>query len=237
MAVHRDGDPTPDGDRGPDDGLGLPELPADVVIPDDASALAEEAEQVRAELRALRRRRAWRRRVRGGPGEPGHGVPLLVLCVAVAVTLVSLFVLAWSGAAGLRRSQPIELPAMPAVTLTDRQGTPTDLSTLRPMVIVLVERCRCTELIAETVAAAPPGVRVVVVEGGDSDPAGGTDPTQEPTRLVDAEGVLRNRLELGAPPTNAATVVLVDRRGRIVHSQPAAESVEPFRDLLAGLAR
>ena len=72
----------------------LPELPPEwgtIVIPDDASELAQEATKVRRELRRQVRQRRWRRRLHLPPPRPRDndeeattlGVPLLVISIAV----------------------------------------------------------------------------------------------------------------------------------------------------------
>jgi hypothetical protein len=93
------------GDGWPPDGL--PDLPPEwgaIVIPDDASELAEEAARVRRQLRRDTRRRRWRRRLHLPPANPRPdraddtptlGVPLLVISIAVIATLTSLFAIAW----------------------------------------------------------------------------------------------------------------------------------------------
>ncbi len=87
------------------DGPGLPDLPPEwgrVVIPDDLAALADEAEQVRRELRrAAADRRRWR---------PPAG-PVLVLIVAVLTTIAGLAAVTWprasrTGPARRKRSWP-----------------------------------------------------------------------------------------------------------------------------------
>jgi hypothetical protein len=91
-------------------GNGLPDLPpewGEVLIPDDAAELDEEAAHVRRELRVearRRRRRAvaarWRRRLHlpdriDDPDEPSLLLPMLVLGVALLITLLSLLMIAW----------------------------------------------------------------------------------------------------------------------------------------------
>ncbi|GII25314.1 hypothetical protein [Planosporangium mesophilum] len=84
----------------------LPDLPPEwgrIVIPDDASELAQEAAKVRRELRAEARARRLKRRLHLPrtdlrPGEsdaPPLGVPLLVILIATIATLTSLFVISW----------------------------------------------------------------------------------------------------------------------------------------------
>lgn len=233
------GDPPPDGDRHrePD----LPPLPpewGDLTIPDDASALAEEAEQVRRELAREPATRPGRRfptsprfRVRSA-----LGAPLLMVAVAVAITLASLIVMGWSSTDVTRTPpEPTGRP-VPAVTLTDHSGRPVPLAEQAPMVLLLVEDCACERLIGDTAAAAPSGVRVVTV--GHSPPGSvETEPgTTPPLRLADPNGLIRAGLQLGLPAEAAATVVLVDPQGRIAHAVPSADSLAPYHRELADLA-
>ena len=78
---------------------GLPGLPPEwgtVIIPDDPSELADEAVQVRREMRRQARHSAWRRRLGlpartdGEQGQPSLGLPLLIWFFVVAVFLVPL---------------------------------------------------------------------------------------------------------------------------------------------------
>src|SRR5437763_13176165 len=102
------------GDNGgerPPDGGGVPDLPPEwgtIVIPDDASALDQEAALVRKEMRRLSRRNRWRRRfglpalVHGSVDDdtPALGLPLLIMSIAIIATLTSLFAIAWPSRAG-----------------------------------------------------------------------------------------------------------------------------------------
>jgi hypothetical protein len=107
----------------------LPELPPEwgtIVIPDDASELAQEATKVRRELRRQTRQRRWRRRLHLPPPRPRDGdeeattlgVPLLVISIAVIATLTSLFAIAWPA----RQLGPDLRPTTVASTPT--AGTP-----------------------------------------------------------------------------------------------------------------
>ncbi|HEV2930851.1 MAG TPA: hypothetical protein VGW74_19380, partial [Propionibacteriaceae bacterium] len=210
----------PDGERSPDPEL--PELPPEwgnVEIPDDLSALADEAEQIRQEL--LRERREGRRPAKAsspaGAGEPSIGVPLLIMSVAVMITLVSLFAMTWSGSSSVipddaSTQRPSQLPP---VSLADATGREISLTARTPAAIMLVERCDCASLLVATAAAAPQGVTVVAVDRSPPEPPAGlavSDPL--PLLLSDPDGLLRSELDLG-PPTGAAAVVLVNRAGQI----------------------
>ncbi|MEE3918808.1 hypothetical protein V2I01_11130 [Micromonospora sp. BRA006-A] len=98
----------PDADgQGPPDGLpGLPPEWGRVVVPDDASALADEARQVRRELRRARQgsgRRAVPARL---------GLPALILLVSMLVTLAGLAAVTWPRTT-TRSGAPTVLPAPP----------------------------------------------------------------------------------------------------------------------------
>ncbi|MBM0235841.1 hypothetical protein JNW91_31305 [Micromonospora sp. STR1_7] len=90
--------------HGPSDGL--PDLPAEwgrVVIPDDASALAGEAAQIRRELR----------RAAGLPHpHRALALPMLVLLVAVLTTLAGLLAVTWPRA-GRGTDRPTPTPSSP----------------------------------------------------------------------------------------------------------------------------
>jgi hypothetical protein len=244
MGTHHggnDGNPPPDGDhpRDPE----LPELPpewGEISIPDDPSELAAEAEQIRAELAREREGGLPRRPAKpAGDPEPSIGVPLLIMSVAVLITLISLFAMTWSGsnpvtpAPGAEPEGPV---AFPPVTLTDAIGQPVALAGQPPMAVLLVEECDCGSLITATVATAPPGVTVVAVgRTPPARPAGLRPGDPVPLLLGDPNGLLRARLDLG-PPTNAATVVLVDGDGRVTRTHPAATSVVQYQGDLVELS-
>jgi len=247
MATHHgnDGNVPPDGDRSPDPEL--PELPpewGEITIPDDPSELAGEAEQVREELLRERRRAAGHpaRRATGtgpvGGTEPSIGVPLLIMSVAVLITLVSLFAMAWSGTGTIApdpaREQPSELPP---ITLVDATGRLVTLAAQAPVAIMLVEECECSGLVSATAAAAPPGVTLAMIGHTLPEPPTGLAPADPvPLRLADPGGLVRDQLGLD-PPGNAATVVLVGPDRQIVHTEPDATSVAQYQAELTGLAR
>lgn len=252
MGTHHggnDGNVPPDGDRTPDpDPPDLPELPkewGEISIPDDPSELASEAERVREEL--LREQREAAAGPSPGtvrPGtEPSIGVPLLIMSVAVLITLVSLFAMAWSGTSSISPDLPgagsdaADAPTeLPPIVLGDATGRRIALAAQAPIAILLVEECECSQLIATTLAAAPPGASVAVV-GHTTPPAPANlaagDPV--PLRLADPDGLVRAALRLDQP-TDTATVVLVDQSGRITHTESAATSVAQYQGELTDLA-
>ncbi|MDG4794316.1 hypothetical protein [Micromonospora sp. WMMD1082] len=215
------------------DGPGLPDLPPEwgrVVVPDDISALADEAEQVRRELRwATGQHRRWRPPM----------VPVLVLMIAVLTTMAGLAAVTWTRAGrstapatSAPDPAPVQLVgrALPALDLVDTGQSPVPLRGLLPAVVVLVDGCACPERIIEAAAVAPAGVTVVMVAGSrpEAAPAG----TQVRT-LADPAGGLRAFLHLTARP-HAVTALLADRTGRITLVVPEVGS---FADHQAELAR
>jgi hypothetical protein len=247
MGIHRNGDSMPpEGDRPPDEPLGLPDLPAlpdGVVIPDDPAALAAEAEAVREQLR----RGQLDRQDQSAPDElpwfagdgpvsrpePSVGVPLMIMTFAVVITLVSMLAMVLSGP-DPRAPERSSLP-VPEVVLTDDAGRASNLASLPPVVIILVESCACDALIADTVRAAPPGVTVVAIGRTPPPRPDGLAAGAGGLRLLgDPEGEVRSALHLGAPPVGAATVVLADRAG-IVRTTPATNTIESYADALPGL--
>ncbi|PWU51497.1 hypothetical protein DLJ47_21350 [Micromonospora sp. S4605] len=216
------------------DGPGLPDLPPEwgrVVVPDDASALADEAARVRRELR------------RSGPARPALAFPLLVLLVAVLTTVAGLFAVTWPRSSRtdeptvVPRPTPAELAGrpLPALDLVDAGQSPVPLRGLLPAVIVLVDGCACADRVVEAAAAAPAGVTVVTVTG---DRTVATTPSPGPgvRPLADPAGGLRAFLHLPARP-GTATVLLVDRSGVLLRVVPEVHSVEDYRADLARLAR
>ncbi|GAA4564644.1 hypothetical protein GCM10023176_11060 [Micromonospora coerulea] len=234
--------------HGPPDGL--PDLPPEwgrVVVPDDASALAEEARQLRRELRRSRLRATWRRRLGLTPradGRPPLALPVLILVVAVLTTLGGLAAVTWprssrSGGSPTVVPYPAATPAtigpLPALDLVGADDTPVPLRALLPAVILLVDACACADRVAEAASVVPPGVSVVTVAGGrDVRPIPST--ARAPVRaLADPAGGLRAYLHLPARP-GAATALLVDREGTLVRVVPVLNSVEEYRVDLARLA-
>ncbi|MBQ0903551.1 hypothetical protein [Micromonospora sp. U21] len=220
------------------EGHGLPDLPPEwgrVVVPDDASALATEAAQIRRELR----------RTAGPPG--GHralALPLLVLLVAVLTTLAGLLAVTWPRAnRGTDRPTPAPYAppatlagrALPALDLVDAGQSPVPLRGLLPAMIILVDGCPCPDRVAEAAAAAPGGVAVVTVAGGrtvTAQPPAGRDVQA----LADPAGGLRSFLGQPARP-GTATALLVDRTGVVTRVLPELGPVDAYRGDLTALAR
>ncbi|MEV1329516.1 hypothetical protein AB0J20_08055 [Micromonospora costi] len=218
--------------HGPSDGL--PDLPPEwgrVVVPDDASALAREAAEVRRELRRAARRATGR--------WPVPGLPLLILVVAVLTTLAGLAAVTWprsTRSADRSTPSPAAPPAaltgrsLPALDLVDAGQDPAPLRGLLPAMIILVDECACAERVTEAAAAAPPGVAVVTVTGDRTAPAAGSGVRS----LADPAGGLRSFLHL-APRPGTAAAVLVDRVGVVVRVLPDLGPVDAYRADLARL--
>ncbi|GIJ07406.1 hypothetical protein ACFFMR_11210 [Micromonospora andamanensis] len=216
------------------DGPGLPDLPPEwgrVVIPDDIAALADEAEQIRRELRrAAAGSRRWR---------PPTG-PVIVLIVAVLTTIAGLAAVTWlrAGRTGPSASTPEPTPAqlvgrpLPALDLVDAGQSPVPLRGLLPVVVLLVDGCTCLEQVAEAARTAPPGVTVVTV--ADTRPRAA--PAGAPVRaLADPAGGLRAFLHVPASP-DGVTALLADRTGRITLMVPEVASISDHQAELARLA-
>ncbi|MEU7954406.1 hypothetical protein AB0B62_24795 [Micromonospora chalcea] len=227
----------PDADgQGPPDGLpGLPPEWGRVVVPDDASALADEARQVRRELR--RARTAAGRRT----GSLRLGLPALILLVSVLITLAGLAAVTWprttrSGAptvlphGGGAAPQPVG--PLPALDLVDADDVPVPLRSMLPAMIILTDACACAEQVTAAAGAAPPGVTVVTVTAGRR--AGSASvPGVRP--LGDPAGGLRSYLHLSAQP-GIAPALLVDRQGALVRVVPELGPLSDYRADLARLA-
>jgi hypothetical protein len=220
---------------------GLPDLPPEwgrVVVPDDASSLAQEAAQVRRELRESRRATRVRslRAVLTGP--------LLILVVAVLTTLAGLVTVTWprDERPEVRSSTPAHAPTadpvgrpLPALDLVDEAQAPVPLRSLLPAVILLVDACPCPERVTEAAGAAPPGVRVVTVVGGRTVPTPTAVSPPGVRHLADPAGGLRALIH-AAPTPGTVGALLVDRTGTVVRVVPAVGSVEDYRRELVGLA-
>lgn len=244
----------PDGGGRPE---GVPDLPPEwgtVVIPDDLSELAEESAAMRKDLRRQARRDAWRRRlgwpVRGGASQSSLRIPLLIMAVAVLATLASLFAVTWPGrqpslvppVSRQSGSPPAPSRTVPALDLIDVDGAPVSLRGLLPAAVMLTDGCDCARLVADTAAAAKPGVTVVTVTKSSAPPPRASTPRGPGTgaasirTLADPTGELRGSLQLGTQGTGkVATVLIVARTGEIISTVPAAQTIEQFRADLAKL--
>jgi len=180
--------------------------PVNIVIPDDARELDRDVVAYRREMRALRRRQRRRRLLRpfGGAGGPAAIVPLIALCLAIALVGGSLLAVLTTG--------PIEQDSTLTPSATPHAaGSATALSTLpagsvrldgkssepvRSLVssaIVLVpDDCGCDQsLIRIAGQAHAAGARVYFV-GSGAPSAQLTEETAEAHAVAadDADGVL-----------------------------------------------
>ncbi|GAA4733659.1 hypothetical protein Prum_045430 [Phytohabitans rumicis] len=241
----------PDGGGRPE---GVPDLPPEwgtVVIPDDARELAEESAAIRRELRKEVNRSGWRRLFgwpsRAGAAETSLRVPLLIMAVAVLATLTSLFAVAWPGqrqppAVQQTAAGPSPSHTLPALDLIDVDGATVALRGLLPAAVLLTDGCDCDGLVADTAAAARPGVTVVTVTKATAPPPRANTPRAPGSgapvvrTLTDPAGGLRTHLQLGTQgPGSVATVVLVARTGEILAMRTAVTSIEQIRADLARL--
>lgn len=221
----------------------LPQLTG-VTVPDDPRDLDEDVRVWRREMSERARQQLRRQRLarwRGSPGQLrrwGMSVPMLV-SIAVAVALVSLFTLALGphrtplAAAGqLATGVPADGRVgslLPAVNLTTVTGVAVPAQVLRPAVLLLVpDPCdaTCTTTVGELVAEARSlEVQSAVVVGKAAPPDTpervGTAAGQTPV-LVDGVG-LADRLA----PTGV-TAVMVGRDGVVAD---IARSVQPGQRL------
>lgn len=209
-----------------------PDVPAsvrtpwgEIQIPDDVSALADEAAEVRRALRVTRWQRRWRRLARRRDGRQGPGVigPLLAVVLAMSVGVASLLggflpYAAEQASGGTRvRDAPSRLPDL---TLTAADGRQVRLSQVHPSVILAVARCACADLVADTAAITRRnGIPLLVVDqpvarrlplnvlAGDPDMV---------RSLADPQGRLPGRVAPGwAPRGNTALVALVAADGSL----------------------
>lgn len=165
------------GERQPDEQSvhGLPAEWGVVIIPADASALADEAGEARLRVRRAARQRRWRRRLRlpaapatsPAPNNRSLRVPLIVISTFVIVMTATLFAIGPPAhhdqpgrASGSAAPSSTTLAAM---TLPDALGAPTRLADLAPAVYLLVRDCACVDLVRSTLAVAPADVWVVEI--------------------------------------------------------------------------
>jgi hypothetical protein len=242
------GERPPEGGGRPDEGP-LPDLPADwgpIVVPSDASSLAEEAASIRRDFRRIARRRRWRKRLHLPlqPHErddaPGLAVPLLIMSIAVVATLISLFAVTWPGNSNRTARAPATAVTTVASVVGDLVfigvgGTSVRLADKLPAVILIVDECDCAKLITDTAAAsvAPVSVLVTAVTAPGL-PSGLKDPTRV-RAVADPNRALRATVP-GLGDTPGPAVVLVNRSGAVSRTLPRVASVDEFRADLAALA-
>lgn len=237
------------GGRAPDGG-GLPDLPPEwgtIIIPDDPAELAKESSAIRRELRRFARRNRWRRRLRlpllteaGSRETPTLGLPVLIMAIALAATITSLFALAWPAAAPRPVASPAQHPgaapsAVPDLAFTDADGAPVKVRNVLPAVLlVLADGCDCGNLELATAQAVPAGVTVLAV-GHDAP----TLPSPRPSglrlrALADPGGQLRTTFG-GSPATSATIAVLVRGTGDVLRVVHPVLTLADFRESLSQL--
>ncbi|HLL65887.1 MAG TPA: hypothetical protein VK453_09065 [Micromonosporaceae bacterium] len=250
--------------NGGEGGGGLPELPPEwgaLRIPDDPSALSEEAAIIRRRLRRYDRSRRLRRRLHLAPPPPrryhddhgsGVGTPLIVMAIAVITALVSLFAIGWPGP---RRAGTANRPGSPdaanrtsaapaplaSLTLADSSGARIRLTDTLPAVVLLVDDCACEDLITSTAAAAGAGITVLAVATAWVTPVPVLmpgDPARSGRiyRLVDPDRSVRSSIN-GLTSPQGAAAALIGRDGTAIRVLPEAASVEDFRADLGRLTR
>jgi hypothetical protein len=219
----------------PDGGVpdGLPELPpewGDVIVPDDLSSLADEVAAVRAELHLDQDETGWRRFTRGIGLRRGAGLrgPALIIAVAVLVTLASLWASAWPGPArppgSQRTASNSETRSLPALELIGADGQTVPLRGQLPAVILLIDGCECSQLVADTAAAVRPQIAIVTVVSGTA----GT-PTVRTAGPVSPAGTALT----GAAPTSTAPATVAPATGAAPPTGAAPQAtpaVRPLRD-------
>jgi hypothetical protein len=221
------GDLRPD-NQPPDEPHGLPDLPAEwgtIVIPDDASELAAEADAVRRELRADARR-ARIRGVFGLRGQPASlGIPIVIMTVAIITTLASLLVVTWgtqpplpgpTSTTATSGSVPsTNTKALGDLILPKANGDMVKIRDIAPLILLLIDGCECGQLISDVAAHVPRGVTVVPITG--SPVSGDKNDPANVVRLTDTKGVLRGRYGPETPDGQAAALV-VNGQGELINN-------------------
>jgi hypothetical protein len=247
MGSFREGEGTPPSDNG-----GVPDLPPEwgvVVIPDDPSELDRETLVLRRQRRRSMRRAKWRRRL-GLPARTGAedenppvGTPLLIMAIAIVAALTSLFAITLStrtgsGTTTTTAQRPAASPVMPQMmylSLPDAAGHQVSLRKSLPAVILVLDGCACSDLIQETVSAAPAKVKVLVVDrNAPTLPASSTAvalaDNQQGLLATYGGGPDRN-----ARPAGQVTAMLVDASGNVIRTFSHANLIGVFRDALTAL--
>jgi len=222
--------------------------PVNIVIPDDARELDRDVLAYRREMRALRRRQRRRRLLRpfNGPGGgPAAIVPLIALCLAIALVggaLLSVLTIspadqntALTPSASPRASNaPVDLTKLPPGNIR-LDGESKSVRSLFSSAIALVPNdCACgpalRRLTEQAVAAGAHGVYFV---GGDDAPA--AQLTVEANQFgnghavpgIDADGVLANAYH----PTGLTVLLVFNDDSAEVLRNPSGSfqlKLEPF---------
>ncbi|WP_018352363.1 hypothetical protein [Longispora albida] len=225
MATWREDD---NGARLPsDDGrepvAGLPAEWGRIVIPDDISELADEVTRVRRQLRWAARRGRW-----FGTGSILRA-PIMIIGLALLLGLSSLLSIA--GPLGRAPSSgPSADPGLADITLTDEKGTPVRFKDQLPAAVLLLDGCTCVPLATSVAHNVPSGVSVLLV--GKQPPAA----TGLGMRLGDPAGQVRKEAGAGIPVPDKASVILLDRTGKVTRLIPGTNTVDDFSSDLLALA-
>lgn len=249
MGSFREGEGMPPSDNG-----GVPDLPPEwgvVVIPDDPSELERESVALRRQRRRSLRRAKWRKRLglpaRSGAEDenPPVGTPLLIMAIAIVAALTSLFAITLSTRTGSgtatttqRAAAPAFTPQMIDLSLPTATGTEVNLQRTRPAVILVLDGCGCGQLIQDTAKAAPPHVKVVVVDKiAPTLPAGVAANT---IALSDPQQSLLATYGSGpdhnANPAREVTALLVDSSG-VIRPFNHFKAVADFGNALDALSK
>lgn len=248
-----------DGGRKPPDPDGLPGFPAEwgrIVIPDDCAELDKESAKVRRELRreAMFRKYGLLPRTHPAPNRLHRmALPLVLVVMAVLVTTTSLFAAMWpqgsrtgtSGGDAASRPSTGTTPAalrtgapLPDLRLIDSAGHTLHLDRTRSTVVLLARHCSCASMIRDTARAAV-GAKVSVLVVGDKRRPRLPSLPGDVATATDPSGALSDAVAAGATPApsqRVGGVLLVDAKGRLVESVPAARSAAGFSGRIAALA-
>jgi hypothetical protein len=248
---------TPDGGS-PDD---LPDLPAEwgvIVIPDDLAELDDEVRAIRAELHLADNPSRWRRFMhRPSMRRVSRAVtatlraPILIVTLAVLVTLASLFASAWPSASRPPASQRTSgsstsegTTPLPALTLLGADGQSVPLRDRLPAVILLIDGCDCSALVAAIIDQVRPEIAVITItaaapkNGSASTPPTGAAPQAQGKKvwaLQDKAGIARSQLNLAPPDGETAAALLVNGDGEIIRTEPRILDVATITPDLARL--
>jgi hypothetical protein len=229
----------------PDD---LPPLPpewGELVVPDDASALADEAQEIRAELRAERRRRRWERIFRTRRWERyGLSGPLLVLVLVVVASFASLLMTVLPTPPRAPKPAPLARPSisagvpgglLPDVTLPRGDGTPLAIRQLRPAVVLLIaDSCNCQSLISSYVDATAEARMELLVIGEKRKPAVPELAMSRIVGLTDPKATLAHALVVHSLPGQPTSILV---RGSGVIARVVLNATDPtvLRDDITAL--
>jgi hypothetical protein len=231
-----------DRDSGPDDGS---PPPVDVVVPDDARALARDVLAYRREMRSRRRHERLLRLARG-LGVTGHPTvfPLIATCVALALlagTMLSVASIKSGTPPPSASPQPL-VTTMPEgeVRLDDAQVVPTTWLNGSLLLLVAPE-CGCGTVLLELARQAKDaGARVYFVYNAQDASADWPEQAQMMTSQY-GDGVARTVYDLSgafffAFATDQVTALLADRDGvvHVVAEFPAGLDLTPALRGLSG---